>query len=259
MSSYRQTGTAPDRTANARAGAREQRLLLRIGGTCAIAGVLLLGTSIHLHGDLPASGAIETALTYIVNLPGWLIIHVGMMTATVLLTAAFVALGRTLEGGGGDAAARLLIPSAIVGGTFSLFDYAVDGYAFHALAVDWAAASGQAQLDLALMASAALRMLYGTGRTEITIFYGLTVLLAGVALARDGRFGRWIGATGAILGAAALVAGLATFVGVRLPVDFLLFVVIVPIEGLWLVALGVLMWRQAGRIRCSSTPPVQTV
>jgi hypothetical protein len=110
---------APERTAQA--VAHEQQLLLRIGGTCAIVGVLLLGAAIHCHGELPASGAIETALTYIVNLPGWRVIDLGMMTATVLLTVAIVAVGRTLESGSGGAA-RLLVPCAVVGRTFSLFD-----------------------------------------------------------------------------------------------------------------------------------------
>jgi len=242
MSGVQQEYRAPGRTAES--ASLERQRLSRIGGACAIVGVLLQGAAIHFHGDLPAGGAIETALTYIVNLPGWLVIHLGMMAATVLLTAAFVALGRALEGGGG-AAARLLVPSAAVGGTFSLFDYAVDGYAFHALAVDWAAASGQAQSNLALVATAALRVLYGTGRTEITLFYGLTVLLAGLAIASDGRYGRWIGRIGALLGAAALAAGMSTLAGVPLKVDFLLFVVIAPIEGVWLVALGALMWRAA--------------
>ncbi len=220
---------------------------MRIGGTCAIVGVLLLGTALAIHGDLPASGPIEIALTYIVNHPGRLAIHLGMMAASVLWIAAFIALAGTLAAGRGRAVARLLAPSAIVGGTFSVFDYAVDGYAFHALAVDWAAASGQAQEHLALMASAALRLLYGTGRTEIALFYGLTFLLAGLAVALDGRYGAWFGAIGALMGVAALLAGLWALAGAKLAPDFLLFVVVVPLEGLWLLALGVLMWRQAGR------------
>lgn len=223
----------------------EQKLLSRIGGACAIVGVVLLGTAIHVHGDLPASGPIEIALTYIVNLPGWLPIHLAMMTATVLMIAAFVSLGWTLADGGG-VIARLLVPGAIVGGTFSLFDYAVDGYAFYALAVDWAAASGQEQANLALMASAALRMLYGTGRTEIALFYGLTFLLAGLAVSLDGRYGHWFGGIGALLGASALAIGLSMLAGAKLAPDFFLFVVIVPIEGLWLLVLGARMWRRAG-------------
>jgi hypothetical protein len=43
-----------------------------------------------------------------------------------------------------------------------------------------------------------------------------------------------------------LVNGLLSFAGVRLlQEDLLVFVVILPLESLWLLTLGLLMWRRA--------------
>ena len=54
-----------------------------------------------------------------------------------------------------------------------------------------------------------------------------------------------------------LVNGLLTFVDLSLPrQDVLVFVLIVPLESLWLLVLGVLMWRRSGRTGAASAAAV---
>jgi hypothetical protein len=235
------------------ASAREQRILLRIGAICAILGPLVLAASFIPHGDLPTNESTlvgeAAALGYIADHPIWLVIHLGTIVAGLLWVGAFAALASTLTPGAAGALSRLLVPSAIIGGTFLTFDYGVDGYALWALANEWAAASGPEKAQLLMMTDTALALLNGTFRSEIVILYGLTVLLAGLAVALDGRYPVWFGTIGAIAGAAVLVNGLLSYAGVSLTrQDFLVFVVILPVESLWLLALGVLMWRRAGRL-----------
>ena len=240
--------------------AHQEQLLLRIGAICAVAGPLLLAASFAPHGDLPTDNASlvgeAAALRYVANHPTWLLIHAATIVAGLLWVGAFTALAGTLAPGAAGALGRLLVPSAIVGGVFVVFDYGVDGYALKILADAWAAASEPQQAQLLLMADTAVWFLNGTFRSEIVVFYGLTVLLAGLAVALDGRYPVWFGGIGAAAGATVFVNGILSFAGASLsPVageDFLVFVVILPLESLWLLALGILMWQRAGRVHAAT-------
>ena len=226
----------------------QQRVLLRIGAICAIVGPLVLFASFAPHGDLPTHVSTEAALRYITAHPVWLPLHLGNIVAALLAIGAFTALSGTLAPGAAGAIGRMLVPSAIVGGMFTIFDYSVDGYDLWVLAEEWAAAPGPEQAQLVQMTDTVITLLNGTFRSEILVFYGLTFLLVGLAVALDGRYPAWFGGIAVIAGGAVLINGFLSFVGANLPrQDFLVFVVIVPIESLWLLILGVMMWRRASR------------
>ena len=137
-------------------------------------------------------------MRYIAVHPTWLLIHLGTILAGLLWVGAFTALAGTLAPGAAGALGRLLVPSAIVGGVFVVFDYGVDCLALKILADEWAARSGPEQAQLLLMAETALWLLNGTFHSEIVVFYGLTVLLAGLAVAFDGRYPVWFGGIAAV-------------------------------------------------------------
>lgn len=237
------------RVPTAEALAIQQRILLRTGAVCAIVGPLILFASFAPHGDLPTHVSTEAALRYIADHPLWLPIHLGNIVAALLVIGAFSALAATLTPGIAGALGHLLVPSAIVGGMFVVYDYGVDGYALWALAEEWADAAGSERANALQMADTAIAVLNGTFRGEILIFYGLTFLLAGLAVAFDGRYPAWFGGLAAIAGGVVVINGLLTFVDLSLPrQDFLVFVLIVPLESLWLLVLGVLMWLNAGQV-----------
>lgn len=243
------------REPTAEALAAQQRLLMRIGAACAIAGPLLYFASFAGHGDLPAHISTAAALRYIADHPIWLPVHLGIIVAALLVIGAFSALASTLSPGVAGAIGRVLAPSAIVGGIFNIFNYSVDGYDLWVLAEEWAAAAEPARPDLVHMTDTVITLLNGTFRAEILILYGLTFFLAGLGVALDGRYPAWFGAIAAIAGGAVLLSGLLSFVDISLPrQDILVFVVIVPLESLWLLILGVLMWRRANRTDAASEP-----
>jgi hypothetical protein len=232
-------GLTPHRT-----GARG---LMRASGVCFILGTLLLAICLIVHGDLPADVSMEAALGYIVTTPSWFALHLGMMTADLLWIAGFVGVAVSLRERDprASAIAPWLLAGVLIGGLFSLFDYAVDGYAFGSLARDWAAATGERRADLLLMAETGMRLLYGTARAEIVTFYGLTFLLAGLGLMFDRRIPSWYGTIGALAGGAVVVLGSAALGGASLAPDKLVFVGIIPIEGGWLLVLAAQLWRAA--------------
>ncbi len=233
----------------------ERRALLRVGAVCAIAGPIMLGMSLAPHGDLATKEdslvGEEAALSYVADHSTWLLIHLGTIVAGLIWLGALVALAGTLTRGSARATGRFLVPSAIVGVVFVVFDYGVDGYALKVLADEWANATGPEREALQRIAETGLWLLNGTFHSEIVVFYGLTMLLAGLAVALDGRFPRWFGVAGAVAGAAVLVNGLLAFAGLELGpaggTDQLVFVMILPLEALWLMVLGILMWRHSSR------------
>jgi hypothetical protein len=229
---------------------RQQQVLMRVGAVCAVLGPLILLASFVPHGDLPTNESSflgeEAALRFVAGHRSWLLIHTGTIVAVILWIGAFVALAGTLApGSAAGALGRLLTASAVVGGAFSLFDFAIDGYALGMLAREWASASGPEQGALLRMAETGLWMLNGTLRAEIVVFYGLTFFLAGLAVALDGRYPPWFGRAGAAIGTVVAIDGLLSFAAIRLlQEDQLVFLVALPLESLWLLALGVLVWRR---------------
>jgi hypothetical protein len=237
---------------------RQQQVLLRIGAGCAIAGPLVLAASFAPHGDLPTDVSTEAALRFVADHSAWLVVHLLTIVAALIWLGAFTALAHTLSPGVAGAIGRMLAPVAAVGATFVIFDYGIDGYALGVLATEWDAASGAQQVELVQRADTAIWLLNGTFRSEIFIFYGLTVLLAGLGIAFDRRYPTWFGGIGALAGAAVAVVALSSFSGTSLtPIegeDFFLFVTVLPVESAWLLALGVLMWRRASREAATAMP-----
>lgn len=234
--------------------AREQRLLLRIGGVCAVAGALIFAISLGGHGDLPTHVSHVAALQYIADRSAWLLMHLGTIVAGLLWVFAFAALAGTLCSPEARAIGRLLVPSAVIGGLFLIFDYALDGYAFKVLADEWATSSGTHRANLEQIFDTMLVIASGTLRAELLLLYGVTVLLAELAVAVDGAYPAWFGSIGAVAGGVATLAGLTGVLGLGFRIDVLVFVVALPLEGLWLLTLGLLMWRRAGRSLGSTEP-----
>ena len=231
---------------------RAHNALQRIGGACAIGGTLILIASLAFHGDLPTHVSTAAALQFIADHDGWLLAHLGTLVAPLAWLCAFASLADTATGDA-RAAGRLLVPTAVVGATFSILTFSVDGYVFKILADAWAGAAGPEKAALVTMTDTLLKLLNGPFRVEIMVWYGLTFLLAGIVVCLDPRYPTWVGMVGAATGGAGFVAGLASLAGstlslggIGLPLDRLVFLLTMPLEGAWMLALGTFMWRRAG-------------
>jgi hypothetical protein len=250
----------------ARSRAHERRVLWRIGGGCAFAAAALVFVSTAAHGDLPTDEqhilGEAAALRYVADSGAWIPVHLATILAGMVWVGALAALAGTLSAGSARAVGRLLVPCAILGGAFVAFDYSVDGYALKVLADEWASATGAEQLALQRMAETGIWMLSGTFHHEILTFYGLTMLLAGLVVRLDGGYPRGLGTVGIVVGAAAGVQGAVEFAGVTLPsigglgLDFLVFVLVIPTELIWLVVLGISMWRRARTLHPTVLSPM---
>jgi hypothetical protein len=132
-----------------------------------VAGTLILIASLAFHGDLPTHVSVSAALRFIADHDYWLLMHVGTVVAPLVWLGAIAALAGTAVGGRARAVGRLLVPIGVVGATFSVFTFSIDGYVFKILADAWAVASGTEQRELLAMTTTLLKLLTGPFRIEI--------------------------------------------------------------------------------------------
>lgn len=248
--------TRMEPTSKGEALARERQMLARIGGVCAAGGTAVLIASLAPHGDLPTHVSLEAAAQFIAQHQTWYVIHLWTLVTPLIWLCAFAALAGMVTDGAARAVGRLLVPCAGIGAAFSILTYSVDGFVFKMVADSWAAASGAERAELLLILNMMLKLLNGPFRVEILVWYGLTFFLAGLVVSLDRRFPRWVGLIGTAAGAAGLASGMVSLAGIELavggiglPLDRLVFLVAMPIEGIWMGMLGVLMWRRSHRIR----------
>jgi len=100
------------------------------------------------------------------------------------------------------------------------------------------------QTSLLLAGSALLWNLGGTWASVLVLFHGVPFVLFGLAVVLDRSYPIWLGWFGFVGGFGSLFCGVTMFLGVGLVPEGL-FTVFALFVSLWMVAMGVLMWRRA--------------
>jgi len=225
---------------------------LRIGAVCAILGVFLSVAAGVGFGNLTNESGVETVLLYLTSRPRWYwpTVHLGFMLGAFLWVGAFLALARSLMRGANWGLGWLGAASIIIGATIHIVDSSISGFGLTAAAYAWADAPASDQEGLLRVGEALLRALGGTWASVISFFHGVPFILCGLAVAQSRGYPAWpawLGWVGVAGGAGSLVTGVMMFLGV----DFFpawLFIVFALVVSLWMLAMGVLMWRQSNAI-----------
>ncbi len=122
---------------------------------------------------------------------------------------------------------------------------AVDGIALKTMVDAWAAAPA-AQKEVAFHAAFAVRQVESGLASMVSLFFGLTVSVYGVALLVDHAYPKWIGGLAIVGGASTTVAGVVMaytgFSGPAMAINMAASSILLA----WMLSLGVLMWRRGG-------------
>lgn len=220
----------------------QRTALLRIGAVCAVAGTLGYLALFLSHGDLPDQTA-EAALTWVAEKP-LSVLHLGMILCFLLWVAALIALASSLAEGTSWALGQLGSAAAVVGATLLAVHYRIDGPALEQVADAWAGAAGAEREQLLDRGDLVILMTGGGFPLYVALLLGLPFILFGVAVILSSRYPSWLGWLGAAAGAVAFVVGTTNFVGLQFP-PIQLFVLSVFLLDVWMLAMGVLMWRRA--------------
>ena len=226
----------------------QERTLLRIGGVSLMVGFVL--TIVHvvlLVVDAPLSdaGDTEAFLQSIVDSSIWAGNHVLVLVPLLLGVGGLLALYRSITGEPGAALAQLGFAAALMGGAITSVSVAIlGGGAMKELADAWAAAADN-EVPLAV-AEAALLVSFDIGSWGNLVFYGVAPILYGLAIALTGLYPKWLGWVAVIGGVGGVLIQIVQFSQGVSQVTASVYVAFFLVVTLWLLVMGVLMWRKAG-------------
>jgi hypothetical protein len=179
---------------------------------------------------------------------GWMWVHVTIALAIVLVVAGLMALQRLIAGGRGSGYANVGGGLAVVGGTIMAATFAaVDGYALFRLSERWAAAEGAEREELESLAAVVSDVDLGFLSIGTLVLFGLAFAAFGLAMLASRVVAAWLGWVGLALGCGGAIVGmLMAIVGVTDVTLNLLFRPLAVLITVFLIALGVVLWRDAG-------------
>lgn len=228
--------------------ASRHRILLQIGAVGAVLGAIISVAAGMGFGNVTNELATEQVLRAVAARPPgyWPAVHLAFIIGALLWISAFIALATSFNQGVSWALGWLSAAAIVVGGAVHIIDSSISGFGLVALANAWASAPASDQANLLRVGDTLLYVLNGTWRSVHSYFHGLPFVLAGLAVVTSRRYPAWLGWIGVAGGAASLAGGVLQFLGV-VPGTQRLVIVPAQVVSLWIVAMGVLMWRIAAQ------------
>ncbi len=217
----------------------------RIGATCALAGSVLLfvGTYLHPLGADP-NQAVAAFTEYAADRL-WVASHLTQLAGVTLMVTALLFLAQQLEAGNATGWARLAAGGAIASLAVATALQAVDGIALKVMVDTWAAAPA-VQKEVTFYAAFAVRQIEIGLASMLSLLMGLTVTMYGVALLVDHTYPRWVGGLAIMGGVPTAVTGVVMaytgFSGLAMAINMPAS----PLLLVWMLILGVRMWRYGG-------------
>ena len=217
--------------------------LSRIGSICAITGSIGAAVGNILHPVTPRDHP-EGVARVIAESSAWTLIHVVIALGVVLMFLGLVAIAHMIDGGVGEALARLGIYAATIGTALGLATVILDGVGAKQLADQWAVArepSKTAALSLVSMNETLNFALAGLFNLS---FAGVPFILLGLSVALSDVYPRWLGWLAAFAGLGSLAAGLVqAFTGKPTIASLVLTIIGPTIISLWVLVMGILTMR----------------
>ena len=226
----------------------QERTLFRIGAVSLIVGFVL--TIVHvalLVVDAPLSdpGDTEAFIQSIADSSIWAGIHVLVLVPLLLGVGGLLALYRSITGEPGAALAQLGFAAALMGAAITSVSVAIlGGGAMKELADAWAAAADK-EVPFAV-AKATILVSFDIGSWGNLVFYGVAPILYGLAISLTGIYPKWLGWVAVVGGVGGVLIQIVQFSQGVSQVTGSVYVAAFLVVNLWLVVMGVLMWRKAG-------------
>ena len=221
--------------------------LARIGGVAALLGAVVFFVSGLLHPSHSDPNDLPAAFAEYVKSTDWVGIHLAQLAGVALIGLALVALEATFEPGRAAAWARIGLAGAVTSLALYAANQGVDGVSNHAVDLRWAAATGEARMR-AFEAAFAVRQIEVALTSVFTLSLGFTLCVFGLAMLFSRRYPAWLGVTGILGGLATVAIGLEQASNGFSSLALNLFMVVGPVDLMWICVTGVLMWRLAPRL-----------
>ncbi len=220
----------------------DDRTLIRIGSVSAIIGAVLFMIANVLHPRSPDIESTQAQIETVAASDLWLSDHLVLLVSGLLLLGGLIALRKSITSQPGAAWAEFGYASALVSTGVWVVLVGLDGIASKVVHDAYAAAPGAGTLAIAEMME---EIDIGLFSTFIIVFFGVTLLLYGLGVALSDDFPRWLGWVAVVLAIASLIIGFVqAYTGLSVLVTSTLFAGFSSFLTLWLLIMGVLMWRR---------------
>jgi hypothetical protein len=225
----------------------------RTTAALAIAGAILtlVFNALHPH---PSDPTPEAFLRLVAAHPYWVTLHLGLSLGVLLIVGGLAGLTDALRETAGAHLARFGFLTVLLGASLFLVNFAIDGIAMQGIARAWTEAAPAEQATALRVADALDRANFGLYTFETLLLPGLPFVLYGLAVVRSGSYPRLLGWVGVLGGSVSSAAGLLQAYTGRSPLASVLFVSGSMLVTLWMLMLGVAMWRLAGRSSTAVEP-----
>lgn len=215
----------------------------RFTASAAISGALLLFVGTYLHPmDADPNVALAAFTEYAAD-RHWVASHLLQLSGFAVMVAALILISRRMAGGPADAAATLGTVGAVASLALAGALQAVDGVALKAMVNAWAAAPERGK-EVLFHAAFAVRQIETGLASILSLLFGLTVSIYGIALLTDPRFPKWSGFLALAGGVPTAIAGIIMastgFSGIAMAVSMSSASLLLC----WMVALGISVWRK---------------
>jgi hypothetical protein len=221
--------------------------MARLGAIAAVVGALVLFASTMLHPSDADPGHAPAAFAEYATDTLWVWSHLGQFAGLAALGAALVALAATLEPGRASNWGRVAVVGATASVAVAAALQAVDGVALKSMVDRWAAAIGQEQ-RIAFEAALAVRQIEIGLASLVSILFGLTSSIYGIAVLRSSRYPRSLGAVGLAGGLGTVTGGIVQastgFSGSAMTINMTASSLLL----IWMISIAVHMWRLAPRL-----------
>lgn len=224
-----------------------QRDVIRVGALCAIVGAVVFMAANVVHPRSPNIQVTAFQVETVAHSDIWVTDHLLLLLGGLLLLPGLLAIQRSIPTGPGAAWAELGNSGAVVSTAIWAVLIAVDGFSSKVVHGAWASAP-DAEKAVALRVAEAMEQIdVGIFSVYIIVFFGVTFMLYGLAVAKSGRFPQWLGWAAFGLGLASFLDGIAQgYTGLSVLVTNILFASFSSFQTLWILTMGVLLWRARG-------------
>ena len=219
--------------------------LFRIGAIMLVVGSILAIATNLAHPNPHDIGDPVAQLRLISQTAYWGPVHVGIVVSGLIRLGGLVALTASFSGGYAAAWARIALAGAVVGSAASVVLFAIDGMASQRLAMAWAEALPGSLETAYRIAQSNQYVGFAVYGLWIMVFFGLTYIAYGLAVATSRDYPRWLGwvaVAGGVVGFA--IGYFQYFYGLGDLLTNRLFPACAIVLAVWTIVMGGLLWRR---------------
>lgn len=232
-----------------------ERAVLRLAAGSAVAGAVLALVGNLLH---PRISEFDDPAQELLGKIGaaWIPIHLVILLATLLILFGLYGVVRSLKAGRAQPLARVALGTLLVAAPVAVVSLAVDGYATGAAAEAATAAATEDRAVAQVAFEAVEQVSWALFMALVLMVLGVAPVALGLAIAAGDEYPTVFGWPAVAVGGGSIVAGAIGYLGGPSAAFFILFTVTSGLLTLWVLALGVTLWRRvaAGAVGHAARP-----